>query len=46
MNIVILVGSSDKQSHSLGLGKAIESELKESGADTRLINLIEYGMPL
>ncbi|MCA9333276.1 NAD(P)H-dependent oxidoreductase [Candidatus Saccharibacteria bacterium] len=46
MNIMILVGSADVKSHSLGLGKAIEEKLKELGAETTLINLVEYGLPL
>lgn len=46
MKILLLVGSADAQSHSLGLGQAIEARLKELGAETELINLVEYGLPL
>ena len=46
MKIMILVGSADIKSHSLNLGKAIETKLKELGADVELINLVEYKLPL
>lgn len=43
---MILVGSADATSHSLGLGKAIEAKLKALGATVEFINLVEYGLPL
>ena len=43
---MILVGSADSNSHSLHLGKAIEDELHNLGANTTLVNLIDYGLPL
>lgn len=46
MKVLILVGSGDNVSHSLGLGIAIESELKALGVETELINLVEYGLPI
>lgn len=46
MKILLLVGSGDSNSHSLHLGQAIETKLKELGAKTELINLVEYGLPL
>ncbi len=46
MNILILIGSGDLISHSLGLGRAIESELNKLGAETEIINLIEYDLPM
>lgn len=46
MNIGILVGSSDRKSHSLGLGQAIKTQLEEVGAKVTLLNLIEQGYPL
>jgi NAD(P)H-dependent FMN reductase len=46
MKILLLVGSGDAQSHSLGLGRAIEAELHALGAETELINLVEYRLPL
>lgn len=46
MNIMILVGSADEDSHSLHLGQAIQNELENLGQDVELINLVEYGLPL
>lgn len=46
MKILILVGSGDKNSHSLHLGQAIEKSLQDKGADTNLMNLVEHGLPL
>ena len=46
MKILILVGSADAKSHSLGLGQAIKSQLEELSIETELINLIEYKLPL
>lgn len=46
MKVLLLVGSGDIKSHSLGLGQAIETQLKTLGAETELINLVEYGLPL
>lgn len=46
MKVLLLVGSGDEKSHSLGLGKAIEEKLKSFGAETELINLVEYGLSL
>lgn len=43
---MIIVGSADARSHSLGLGQSIEAELQQLGAETTLINLVEYGLPL
>jgi NAD(P)H-dependent FMN reductase len=43
---MILVGSADKDSHSLHLGKAIQNELQTFGQEVELINLVEYGLPL
>lgn len=46
MKVLILVGSADADSHSLHLGRAIEKSLQKNGADTEVINLIDYGLPL
>jgi NAD(P)H-dependent FMN reductase len=46
MKIGILVGSSDRSSHSLGLGSEIQGELQKSGAEVTLLNLIEQEFPL
>ena len=46
MKIGILVGSSDRKSHSLGLGGEIQNELIKQGADVTLLNLIEQEFPL
>lgn len=46
MKILILVGSADKDSHSLHLGQEIEKGLQANGAETELINLVEHGLPL
>lgn len=46
MRVTILVGSSDRQSHSLGLGKAIQSNLESKGTDVTFLNLIETDIPL
>lgn len=46
MKILLLIGSADAQSHSLNLGQTIEAELQKLGAETELINLVEYGLPL
>lgn len=46
MNIVILVGSSDAESHSLHLGKAIQDRLVELDSNVDLLNLIDCGLPL
>ncbi|MGB4967771.1 MAG: NAD(P)H-dependent oxidoreductase [Candidatus Saccharimonadales bacterium] len=46
MKILLLVGSGDSNSHSLHLAQAIEAKLQSQGAETDLINLIEYGLPL
>lgn len=46
MKVLILVGSGDKDSHSLHLGQAIEAGLQAEGAETELFNLVEYGLPL
>jgi NAD(P)H-dependent FMN reductase len=46
MNILLLIGSGDGNSHSLHLGQAIEAELKSQGAETEIINLVEYDLPL
>lgn len=45
MKVLILVGSGDKDSHSLHLGRAIGEKLKQT-AEVELINLVEYGLPL
>ncbi len=44
--VLLLVGSGDVLSHSLGLGQAIAAELTKSGAETELINLSELKLPL
>lgn len=44
--ILILVGSGDVKSHSLGLGYAISDGLNERNVETEIINLIEYNLPL
>lgn len=44
--ILILVGSGDVESYSLGLGNAIAKELKKMNAESEILNLIEYGLPL
>lgn len=41
---MILVGSADKDSHSLHLGQAIKKELSDQ--EVEIINLVEYGLPL
>ena len=46
MNIVVLVGSSDAESHSLQLGKAIQDRLVELDSNVDLLNLIDCGLPL
>lgn len=46
MKILLLVGSGDTKSHTLTLGREVEASLQELGAETELINLIEYGLPL
>ena len=46
MKVLILVGSGDVKSHSLGLGRTIRDKLKSDGIETELINLIESGLPL
>lgn len=46
LKILLLIGSGDAKSHSLGLGQCIEAELKKLGAETELINLVEYKLPL
>lgn len=43
---MILVGSADKDSHSLHLGEAIKSELIDKQIEVQLVNLIEAGLPL
>ena len=43
---MILVGSADADSHSLHLARAIEDKLRSLGAQTEVINLVEYGLPL
>lgn len=45
MNIMILVGSADANSHSLHLGRAIKNELQFLHQEVELINLIESGLP-
>lgn len=46
MKVLILVGSADAASHSLALGRHVEATLKELSAETELINLVEYKLPL
>ena len=46
MKVMILVGSADARSHSLGLGSAIAAQLNELGAVSELINLVEHGLPM
>lgn len=46
MKVLLLIGSGDPESHSLGLGHAIANELKTLGVTVELINLVEYGLPL
>lgn len=46
MKILILVGSSDANSHSLHLGRAIKQELDQLSQQVELINLVEYELPL
>jgi azobenzene reductase len=46
MKILILVGSGDVQSHSLGLGQAIAEQLKSLDVKSELVNLQEYKLPL
>ena len=43
---MVLVGSGDKDSHSLHLGQAIQKELEALDAEVELINLVEYGLPI
>lgn len=46
MKILILIGSGDRDSHSLHLGQAIEDGLRARSAETELINLVEYKLPM
>lgn len=46
MKVGILVGSSDRNSHSLGLGTEIQNELVKQGVDVTLLNLIDQKFPL
>lgn len=46
MKVGILVGSSDRNSHSLGLGAEIQNELVKQGVDVTLLNLIDQEFPL
>ena len=46
MKVIILIGSGDESSHSLGLGQAISEQLTKMSAEVELINLVEYGLPL
>lgn len=46
MKILLLAGSGDVNSHSLHLAQTIDAKLKALGAETELINLVEYGLPL
>lgn len=46
MNILILVGSADRNSHSLHLGQAIGASLKKNNADVTLVDLVELGLPM
>lgn len=46
MKTLVIVGSGDLVSHSLGLGQAIESTLRNKGVDVELINLHELHLPL
>jgi azobenzene reductase len=46
MKVMLLIGSGDPTSHSLGLGNAIANELSSLGVTVELINLVEYGLPL
>ncbi len=45
MKILLIVGSADAKSHSLGLGQVINAKLRTLGAETELINLVEYRLP-
>jgi azobenzene reductase len=44
-NILILVGSSSHNSHSLNLSKYIQSHLNQTGIHSTLIDLVEYKLP-
>lgn len=46
MKAMILVGSGDIRSHSAGLGEAIETKLRSMQVETKLVNLVESGLPL
>lgn len=46
MQVLILVGSGDVNSHSLSLGRAIQGKLSTGGNGSEIINLIESGIPL
>lgn len=46
MNILLLIGSGDTDSHSLHLGQTIKEVLEQKGATTELINLAESGLPM
>lgn len=46
MKIGILVGSSDRESHSLGLGKEIQNQLVRGDVEVTLLNLIEENFPM
>lgn len=46
MKALVLVGSGDVKSRSLGLAQAIEKQLRAKGSETELLNLIESGLPL
>ena len=46
LNVLIIVGSSDINSHSLHLGQAIEKDLQTKGAQPTLVHLAELRLPL
>lgn len=46
MHTLVLVGSGDKNSHSLHLGQAIAASLQGRGAEATVVNLVELGLPL
>jgi len=46
MKILTIVGSANKNSHSLHLGQAITASLEKKEATVELIDLVEYQLPI
>jgi|688.fasta_scaffold356417_2 azobenzene reductase len=43
--VLILIGSSTRNSHTLNLAKIIQGQLNDEGLETNLIDLVEYQLP-